>query len=99
MRPMMPTRSVTLIAPRANASDDAYALGDADSSARIEDVEQVGALESQFVSRQQGKAPLLHRAGSFIRHQCVGSRKQGLRFRFVEAKMLPKLGNLGRLEV
>jgi len=59
-----------------DATDHADALSDADSAPRIENVEQVRALQSKLVRRQQRKSLLFRRACGFIAKQSLGLRKQ-----------------------
>jgi len=76
---------------RANAADDAHPFGDADSSARIEQIEQVRASEGQFIRCQQRKAPLFDRTRVFFRQQFVYLAQQALRLGLVKPEMLQSL--------
>src|SRR5579862_5434427 len=60
----------------ADAANYTYAFGHADSSARVEQVEQVRALERQLIRGQQREASLLSCRCFFVLKQLAGLGQQ-----------------------
>ena len=67
---------------RADARDNTHALGDADRPARIENIEQMRALQAQIKGREDGKAFSLFalRFSLFACCLCIGASLPGLAF-------------------
>src|SRR5271154_1465435 len=81
----------------ANTGDDADPLGHGNCAPGVQQIEEMRALETEVVGRQDRKAALLRRAK--VLRQLRGPAQQLLALCFVEAQVLPQLLHLGLLKV